>query len=145
MAGRESGYGGQLGVAAAVCDTSIIVSQTVMDAPAPPRQAVESEDTKVFDHLCRIPPPRRASQSLGDTMHVDTESATHVPSGNPRASETTPEAPTFIKIPATTPSRAVQEEIIWGQEKKLAQEKSLCHKTIPRASSPTCRRTFIAQ
>eukprot|EP01049_Picozoa_sp_SAG25_P000284 SAG25_NODE_8_length_29132_cov_108.213895_21_plen_67_part_00 len=28
MAGRESGYGRQLGVAAAVCDTSILVSQT---------------------------------------------------------------------------------------------------------------------
>ena len=32
MTGRESGYGGQLGVAAAVCDTSILVSQTVVGA-----------------------------------------------------------------------------------------------------------------
>jgi hypothetical protein len=32
MAGRESGYGRQLGVAAAVCDTSILVSQTVLQS-----------------------------------------------------------------------------------------------------------------
>ena len=69
MTGRESGYGGQLGVAAAVCDTSILlVSQTEDDrhdqAIADATLADWCKTVTFVDHV-READERRSSKRIG--------------------------------------------------------------------------------